>query len=407
MPKPRASRLESATARRKLAVAKRPYWVMVSPGIALGYRRNEGPGTWSVRVTHGAQWVKRIGLADDYEAADGKAVLTYWQAIDAARALARRQPNEAVDTKPLTLDEALDHYERDLVARGGDPYNARRARLHLPAALLSKPVALLSAAELKRWRDGLAEKVAPATVNRTRTCVKAACEWALRHDPRIESKRPWKVGLDGLPDTQRARNVILDDATVVRIVAAAHARDPAFGLMVEVAAVTGARLSQIGRLEVGDLQVDRLRLMMPRSAKGRIRTKKHERRAVAIPSSLVAMLQQAGAGRPAEAPLLLRPNGEPWQRGRNHDYRKDFRAVAVACGLDPGEVTLYALRHSSIVRQLLANVPIRVIAASHDTSVGQIEKNYSPHIGEHSDALSRAALLDIRSNVVVSLVRQA
>ena len=35
---------------------------------------------------------------------------------------------------------------------------------------------------------------------------------------------------------------------------------------------------------------------------------------------------------------------------------------------------MYALRHSSIVRQLLANVPIRVIAAGHDTSVAMMMK---------------------------------
>ena len=58
------------------------------------------------------------------------------------------------------------------------------------------------------------------------------------------------------------------------------------------------------------------------------------------------------------------------------------------------EVTLYALRHSSIVRQLLAGVPIRVIAVNHDTSVVMIERTYSRYIGDHADALSRAALLD-------------
>jgi hypothetical protein len=42
---------------------------------------------------------------------------------------------------------------------------------------------------------------------------------------------------------------------------------------------------------------------------------------------------------------------------------------------------------------LLANVPIRVVAATNDTSVQMIESNYSRHIAEHSDELSRRALL--------------
>src|SRR5262249_11429570 len=53
MPKPRAPKLETATARRRLDVRKKPYWTQLSPGIALGYRRNEGAGTWSVRVADG------------------------------------------------------------------------------------------------------------------------------------------------------------------------------------------------------------------------------------------------------------------------------------------------------------------------------------------------------------------
>ena len=47
MPKPRIAKLETATARRKLPVRKKPFYITVSPGIALGYRRNIGGGSWS------------------------------------------------------------------------------------------------------------------------------------------------------------------------------------------------------------------------------------------------------------------------------------------------------------------------------------------------------------------------
>jgi hypothetical protein len=72
--------------------------------------------------------------------------------------------------------------------------------------------------------------------------------------------------------------------------------------------------------------------------------------------------------------------------------------------LDPAVVTFYALRHSSIVRQLLANTPIRVVATLHDTSVVMVERSYSKHIADHADALSRRALLNtarpVRGKVV-------
>jgi hypothetical protein len=47
----------------------------------------------------------------------------------------------------------------------------------------------------------------------------------------------------------------------------------------------------------------------------------------------------------------------------------------------------------TLVRALLANVPIRVVATTHDTSVAMIEKHYSKFIAEHSDELSRRAFL--------------
>src|SRR6516164_527309 len=134
MPKPRAAKLETATARRRLDVRKKPYWTTISPGIALGYRRNEGAGTWSVRVADGdVEWIKRIALADDLEPTSPPHVLTYWQTIDQARALARRQPGEAIDeSRPLTVSEALTLYEKDLISPAVPTTRNTRACICLP-----------------------------------------------------------------------------------------------------------------------------------------------------------------------------------------------------------------------------------------------------------------------------------
>ena len=70
--------------------------------------------------------------------------------------------------------------------------------------------------------------------------------------------------------------MILDEDEVRAIVAAAYEISHAFGMMVEVAAVTGGRASQIAPLEVRDLQADRApRLMMPSSRKGKPRIEQH------------------------------------------------------------------------------------------------------------------------------------
>jgi len=49
---------------------------------------------------------------------------------------------------------------------------------------------------------------------------------------------------------------------------------------------------------------------------------------------------------------------------------------------------------------LLAGVPIRVVAALHDTSVQMIEQNYSEHIADHADDLARPTLLQTMAEVV-------
>jgi integrase len=222
--------------------------------------------------------------------------------------------------------------------------------------------------------------------------LKAALNLAADHDERIGSRGAWERGLPLLPDAVESRNVILPEADVRAIIAAAYAIGPEFGLLVEVLAVTGARPSQVARLEVGDVQASRPdpRLMMPISHKGRGR-RRTERRPVPIPAGLAGKLAALGEGRARDALLLLKPNGEPWGP---KDHGGPFTATRAAAGLGP-EVTAYALRHSSIVRQLLAGIPIRVVAVNHDTSVAMLERTYSKFIGDHSDTLTRRALLDL------------
>jgi hypothetical protein len=58
-------------------------------------------------------------------------------------------------------------------------------------------------------------------------------------------------------------------------------------------------------------------------------------------------------------------------------------------------------------RTLTKNVPIRVVAASHNTSVAEIERTYSKFITEHSGNLSRRALLDHQAQLTDNLLLMA
>jgi integrase len=372
-------------------VRYKPYdFTPISPGIALGYRRNQGTGVWVVRVAdgRGSNWTKRVGLADDYEAGDGEHVLTWWEAIDRARQLARGQDDDAV--RPATIAEAINAYERDLIARGGIRTNATRIRKHLAPTLAAKPVALVTARELAHWRDHLlAEGMKPPSAARLCKSLKAALNLAGRRDHRIANQAAWRDGLGGISEQFVSRNVQrLDDDQVGAVVAAGYAVDRAFGLYLETLAQTGARNSQLARLTVADLQADNgtPRLMMPCSRKGKNR--KAEKRPVPITPALAAKLK---SNRPAEAPLLLRPDGRAWQSSSDRDHVLLYQQAAMRAGI---KGTSYALRHSSIVRALLKNVPTRVVAAVHDTSVQMIERTYASHIADFADGLARSALVD-------------
>jgi integrase len=394
----RAAQLETRTARLKLELRKKPYMVRVAPGVRLGYRRNEVAGTWSVIAADGksGNWVKKFGLADDHEEANGEQVLTFWQAQERARKLARGGKNADQEDdvgRPVTLREALDAYQADLIARGGDVHNVARVRGHLSNTLSAKTVALLTGRELRRFRDNLlAKKLRASSVNRISNALRAALNLAATQDQRINNQTAWRIGLATIFDAAQARNVILTDEVIRDIITAAFGIGSELGLLVEIAAVTGARVSQIANLRVADLQVDRSdpRLMMPSSRKGRGH-KKVTHVPVPIPASVAEKLKRASEGKAPDTPLLTKPSGERWKQS---DHSRLFQRVVLRAGLDPHEVTLYALRHSSIVRDLLANVPVRIVATKHDTSIPMIERNYSKYIADHADVLSRRAMLD-------------
>jgi hypothetical protein len=392
MRRPRAQKFETRSARARLAPRPKPYRVAsLQRGVVLTYRRNiNPPHPWGIKLAdgHGGHRIRRIADADDYEDANGKTILDYGQAITAALALARGTSDTG---KIVTVADSLNAYERDLISRGQLPGNARMVRFHLTTALGDAPLATLTARDLVAWRDGLlAAGMKPATLVRICKSLKAALNLAARLDPHITNAGAWKTGLGGISEDFASRNIqVISDNQVRAVIAAAYEVDPQFGLYVEVGAVTGARNSQINRLVVSDLQVangNGPRLLMPSSKKGRSR--KPSRSPIPVTEVLAAKLQAAIADRTRDAPLLLRPDGKAWS---SNDHAKLYRQAAERAGV-VGSMT--ALRHSSITRQLLRAVPIRIVASLHDSSVVMIERTYSAFISDHSDALVRGALLE-------------
>jgi integrase len=233
-------------------------------------------------------------------------------------------------------------------------------------------------------------------VNRTCRGLKAALNLVADHDKTID-RHAWTIGLATIPNAETAENIILPPAAVAAIVAAARRQSVEFGNLVELVALTGARFSQLFRVQIQDLLGERLNMSVSRKGRG---TKQVSGRPVPITAGLATRLRLAAGDRPVIDPLLLRPDGKPWAHS---DERERFKAAATEAG-QPG-ITPYSLRHTSIVRQILAGVPLRLVATAHDTSVVMIERNYSRHIDQFgSDAAIRATLPDLESTVVDNVV---
>jgi integrase len=398
----RDSVLDSRNARLKLAPRGEPYWKEVERGVHIGYRRRPDgkAGTWAVReFANGKYKIDRVGVADDLSDSDGKLILSFWQAVEAIRKRTAQLGAVRHDDAPTartTIREALDVYEADLKVRGGDVTSVARVRLH-GEKLLSKAVGLVTANDLKTWRNGLRSSLSIGSVNRVASALRAALNAVADSDEKA-SRHAWEVGLKAVSDGEiSARNVIVADGQIVKIVAASYGIDAAFGLLIEVAATTGARIGQIARITVGDLQA--ARVMIPTSKKGQ--GKKARLIPVAIPAALVLKLKAAGKGRAANDVLLVKTDGEPW--GKSTHNRRFAEAVERA-GFDPDVITANALRHSSIVRMIRKNIPLRIVAVTHDTSTKMIEQHYSREIADVSHDLTSAALLDLSNATAANVV---
>ncbi|MER9911490.1 integrase [Mesorhizobium sp. M0050] len=428
----RISDIDSPSKRGRLAPRKNPYWQGVSGGrggVSLGYRKPaRGAGVWIAKIVAGGRRLEeKLGASDD-DGAPVAGALTYRAAVAVALDWSKRQYEAgqaaAAGSSVPTVRTAVAGYvaeRKKRSAREGGNAEGRLAR-HVLAdeEFAALPLAKLRASDIESWRgrlpvighveieeDDEREPIAPATVNRLMNDLRAALNGAAeRHRRELPAYLPAeiKVGTRAMAVTGDARKQLLSDQQIRSTVAAAFEVDDDFGRLVLIAAVTGARHSQFGRLRVGDVQTDQLRLMMPGSAKGR---SAKARPPVAIPVTVETLdkLRPVLTDRGADEPLLERwayrsVGPVKWEKdhrrawGPAYEVDKAWAATIAKAGV-PSDTIMYAFRHSSIVRGLKAGLPVRLVAALHDTSSEMIERHYSAFIVDATEELSRRATLSI------------
>ena len=136
------------------------------------------------------------------------------------------------------------------------------------------PLAKLTSEKIIAWRKRLAPNLSGRSVNWILTVTRAALNYAAdQHRRALPSNISVeiKVGTKAVPSDTNARKQILVDADIRRLIAGAFAVDETgdFGRLILCLAATGARFSQVTRIRVADVQVERMRIMVPPARKGR------------------------------------------------------------------------------------------------------------------------------------------
>ncbi|WP_066593155.1 tyrosine-type recombinase/integrase [Sphingomonas pruni] len=424
-------RLQDRSARARLARRQNPYWRMVCEGQHLGYYKGARGGTWVARYrppgTSGNGSKVSLGAADDVGDANGDTILSWRQALDKATRwfeLKDKGSTESALNPDITVGEAIENYiamrNARRVGQAGrevlsDAVSNLKRNVLADSRLARLPLARLAEADLKAWQERTLRR--RATIQRVVNDLKAALNraWAehrraLPGDLPIVIRQGLTIEAPGTRRAQARENQVLTDDQIRRVVAAALKLDDDFGRMVVMLAATGARFAQVRRMRVADVQPEQHRVMVPESYKGRRDAAGYVR--VQVGNDTLAILAPAIEGRPATAPLLerwrhvqvktseRRNATQVWERGERGPWAtasEMARSWSQACrdaGLPPTTIP-YALRHSSIVRGLRVGLPIRLVAALHDTSVAMIERHYSRWITEGLDELAARAVVPL------------
>ncbi|RWN95176.1 MAG: site-specific integrase [Mesorhizobium sp.] len=386
----RDATLDSKEARAKLKARGKPYYKSIGPGLHVGYRKGKEAGRWVVRMYVGDQdyRVETIASADDRADADGKGVLSFWQAQDKARELHKRLSGDSGEVAgAYTVKEAIADY---LLWMDGNRKSSKDARYRAEALILPElggtDVSKLTATQIRKWHSKVAA-TAPrlrskkdaeqkfqelgtdaesirqrrATANRVLTILKAALNYAWR-EGKAASDKEWRR-VEPFEDVESARVRYLTIADAQRLV---NASSGSFRDLVQAALQTGARYSELARVRVEDFNADVGTLTIRESKSGKARH-------VVLTDEGSELFGQLAAGKRRDQLLLTAPAGGTWEKSHQ------FRPMNEACKnakIIPA-IGFHGLRHTWASLSVMNGMPLMVVAKNlGHTDTRMVEKHY-------------------------------
>jgi len=373
-----------------------PYYIILSWGRAIGYRRTpKCSGRWVARIRVAAPTgcpyrEVSMGVADDGRAATGKKILSFEQAkakalqwFDSPELIPIRVParpfgwQSELSVCPIGDRYTVAHAMRDFcewkkefrarqnfhasVSRanvytipllGGipcdelTPQQCRSLLLYIESSVLHRAGGTRLTQVDPRTLDPEVRRKRRVTANQTFTDLRAALNFAFG-EGKIASNMAWRhVKL--FRSVNRIRTDILTWEQARKMVQLAN---PELQRLILAALYTGCRITELFQMRVGDINGSRAAIYITP-------VKCYRGRTIALPDEGYEFFKALAYGHDNDSPLIRRNKGWPWTVGY---VRSHFHKLCAQMGL-PRTFVFHSLRHTYASLLLKAGTPPIVVA---------------------------------------------
>ena len=406
MPKTkRANPFETRSNREKHLSANTYHWTPVDEGIQLGYRRGKLKSMWFCRRYVGEKRYeqKPLGAADDYRDADGKTVLTYFQAQNFAKQRASEAERHDQPLAPKgghTVGNAAEAYLESLEARGRKSIAETRRVLDTDILPTWKKTPLddVTSAKLTRWVNKLqkaprktrggkdreiddseeGKRKRRSTAQRKLSVLRAALNHAVKQ--RWVDGREWaRFGNienidppeDDFPTTDECKRLIRKADKEIRPV-------------IEATLLTGAAYRELTAMKVQDYY--------PSTGHVRVFNSKRRPRNIPLTEEGTGLFDELTVGKGGEKLIFTHSNGRAW--GKSEQNRPIEEANKKA-ELSP-KITLTRIRKAYGSILLNEGVPLETVSkAMGHSSIHVTTRHYARLLQGTIDSQIREALPSI------------
>lgn len=381
------AKIDTVSARSKLAPRREPYWQRLAAGSHIGYRAaSDGLGTWIAKFRDASTGKRAL------QALGGFHPLPANERYDAAVKAARewfKHVSQGGSAEIVTVRGACERYvvqlERDQRVK-----TATDVRRRFEQYVFNEPVAKielskLTAAHVEDWRNTLQATPtargaarSQSSTNRDMVCLKAALNYAYKKNM-ITTDAAWRHELAPVSGADRRRELYLDRAQRQKLIDAAA---PDLALFLRALCAVPLRPGAMAALTVKDYDKRHKVLSVNTDKAG-------AGRKVPLPDSVANLFACAGKAKLPTAHLFTRADGLEWIKDK---WSCPVREAVAAAGLPEG-TTIYTLRHSVITDMAGAGVNLMTLAQIAGTSILMIQKHYGHLTGDQARAALEVAAI--------------